>query len=140
MLDNSRSKVLAARALSWLLPFLVLSAAYLYAFPQAKFSTPASFCFMLCAGVIAAILLVPLLIRHLRERNILRAPGWFFVAAGAVLGIILIKTGTSRTEWNGFTLPTLSISLVGSRVSLPADYLEAIANKFSTAANFLSQR
>jgi hypothetical protein len=38
--------------------------------------------------------------------------GWLLVAAGAVLGLILIKTGTPRSEWTWFYLH-VAISLLG---------------------------
>jgi Flp pilus assembly protein TadD len=65
------------------------------------------------AGVIAAILLVPALFRLLRNGSILERAGWLIIAAGAVLGLILIKTGTPRTEWKWLYLHIV-ISLVGA--------------------------
>jgi hypothetical protein len=64
------------------------------------------------AGVVTAILLIPAMIRLLREGNFLARAGWLLVSAGAVLGIILIKTGTPRTEWKWLYLHIV-ISLVG---------------------------
>ena len=39
-------------------------------------------------------------LRLLRSGTFLSRVGWLFFAVGAVLGLILIKTGTPRTEWN----------------------------------------
>ncbi|MGA9710892.1 MAG: multiheme c-type cytochrome, partial [Candidatus Sulfotelmatobacter sp.] len=100
------------RILSWLLPFLVISAAYLYAFPQPTIFYAVVVLLHALAGVVAAILLIPMLIRLLRTGNFLARSGWLLVAAGAVLGIILIKTGTPRAEWNWLYLH-IAISLVG---------------------------
>ncbi|MFZ0276741.1 MAG: tetratricopeptide repeat protein [Candidatus Sulfotelmatobacter sp.] len=100
------------RTLSWLLPFLVISAAYLYAFPQPNIFYAVVVLLHALAGVIAAILLIPLLIRLLRDGSFLARAGWLLVAAGAILGIILIKTGTARAEWNWLYLHIL-ISLAG---------------------------
>jgi hypothetical protein len=57
-------------------------------------------------------LLVVALFRLLRDGNILSRAGWLLLAAGAILGVILIKTGTSRTEWKWLYLHIL-ISLFG---------------------------
>ena len=100
------------RTLSWLLPFLVISAAYLYAFPQPNIFYAIVVLLHAVAGVIAAILIIPLLIRLLRDGSFLARAGWLLVAAGATLGIILIKTGTARAEWNWLYLHIV-ISLVG---------------------------
>jgi Flp pilus assembly protein TadD len=49
-------------------------------------------------GVIAAILLISTLLRLLRSGSFTSRAGWLLVAAGAVPGLILIKTGTPRPE------------------------------------------
>ena len=110
--QNSSSKAPVGRTLSWLLPFLVISAAYLYAFPQPNIFYAIVVLLHAVAGVIAAILIIPLLIRLLRDGSFLARAGWLLVAAGATLGIILIKTGTARAEWNWLYLHIV-ISLVG---------------------------
>jgi Flp pilus assembly protein TadD len=110
--QNSSSKAQVGRTLSWLLPFLVISAAYLYAFPQPNIFYAVIVLLHALAGVIATILLIPLLIRLLRDGSFLARAGWLLVAAGAILGIILIKTGTARAEWNWLYLHIL-ISLAG---------------------------
>ncbi len=101
------------RTLSWLLPFLVISAAYLYAFPQPNIFYAVVVLLHALAGVITAILLIPALIRLLRGGSFLARAGWSLVSAGAILGIILIKTGTPRAEWNWLYLHIV-ISLVGA--------------------------
>jgi len=50
--------------------------------------------------VLAAILLIPKLLRQLRTGSWSVRSGWLLIAIGAILGLILIKTGTPRTEWN----------------------------------------
>ena len=100
MRENSPSHDFTGRALSWLLPFLLISAAYLYAFPQPTVFYAGVVLLHAFSGVVAAVLLVPALIRVLRNGSSLARAGWLLVAAGAVLGLILIKTGTPRTEWN----------------------------------------
>src|ERR1700727_3927402 len=113
MREDRTPQSLVRRALSWLLPFLVVSAAYLYTFPQANVFYAGRVLLHAVAGVIAAILLVPALFRLLRNGSILERAGWLIIAAGAVLGLILIKTGTPRTEWKWLYLHIV-ISLVGA--------------------------
>ena len=112
MRENSPSHDFTGRALSWLLPFLLISAAYLYAFPQPTIFYAGVVLLHVFSGLVAAILLVPALIRLLRNGSFLARAGWLLVAAGAVLGLILIKTGTARTEWTWLYLH-IEISLVG---------------------------
>jgi len=111
MREDRTPQSLVRRALSWLLPFLVVSAAYLYTFPQANVFYAGVVLLHALAGVIAAILLVPALFRLLRNGSILERAGWSIIAAGAVLGLILIKTGTPRAgKW---LYPHIVISLIG---------------------------
>ncbi|MGA9305683.1 MAG: tetratricopeptide repeat protein [Candidatus Sulfotelmatobacter sp.] len=110
--QNSSSKAPVGRVLSWLLPFLVISAAYLYAFPQPNIFYAVVVLLHALAGVVAAILLIPLLIRFMRDGSFLARAGWLLVATGAILGIVLIRTGTARAEWNWLYLHIV-ISLVG---------------------------
>jgi Flp pilus assembly protein TadD len=112
MRENLPSRGFGGRALSWLLPFLVISAAYLYTFPQPNIFYAGVVLLHAAAGVVTAILLVLALVRLLREGSFLARVGWLLVAAGAVLGIVLIKTGTPRTEWKWLYLHIV-ISLLG---------------------------
>ncbi|MGA8866109.1 MAG: multiheme c-type cytochrome, partial [Candidatus Sulfotelmatobacter sp.] len=96
----------------WLLAFLTLSAAYLYAFPQPNLFYAGVVLLHAAAGVIAAVLLVPLLLRKLRTASFSGRAGWLLIVAGAVLGLVLIKTGTPRAEWNWMYLHIV-ISLAG---------------------------
>lgn len=99
MTQNSPPRGFAGRALSWLIPFLVISAAYLYAFPQPNIFYAGVVLLHALAGVIAAILLIPALFRLLQTGSFVSRTGWFLLAVGAVFGLILIKTGTPRPEW-----------------------------------------
>ncbi len=100
------------RALSWLVPFLVVSAAYLYTFPQPNILYAAVVLLHALGGVLVAILLIPVFVRLMRTGSFSSRAGWLLIAAGAVLGLILIKTGTPRTEWNKLYLHII-ISLAG---------------------------
>ena len=131
MSDNSQSQALSRRALSWLLPFLALSAVYLYAFPQANIFYAVIVLLHAGSGVVAALLLIPFFLRHLRQQTFLARAGWIVFAASAILGIILIKTGTSRPEWKLF-FAHIVISLLAVAL-LAADYLTQRRDTFSTA-------
>ena len=111
MQETSPSPAFIERALSWLIPFLVITAAYLYTFPQPNLSYAAVVLLHALGGVIAAILLIPCMIRVLRRGSWLNRAAWFLLAIGAILGLVLIKTGTARTEWNKLYLHIV-ISLV----------------------------
>src|SRR5712671_5446737 len=100
------------RALSWLVLFLFLSAVYLYSFPQSNIFYAGVVLLHAAGGVLAAILLIPTLFRILRTGSWTSRVGWLLIAAGAILGLILIKTGTPRTEWNKLYLHIV-ISLAG---------------------------
>ena len=112
---------IAGRLLSWLVAFLAISAAYLYAFPQANLFYAGVVLLHAAGGVLAAVLLVPALIRVLRNGSFPARAGWLLIAAGAVVGLILVKTGTPRGEWNKLYLHIL-ISLAGVSLLL-ADWL-----------------
>src|SRR5712671_2474232 len=112
MRDNSSPEGFVGRALPWLLTFLVISAAYLYTFPQANIFYAVVVLLHAVAGIIAAILLVPWLFRLLRNGSLLAGAGWMLISAGTILGLILLKTGTPRTEWRSLYLHIV-LSLVG---------------------------
>ena len=110
--DTPASGGFVGRALRWLVPFLVISAGYLYAFPQPNIIYAGVVLLHAGGGLLAAILLIPAIIRLLRTGSLSSRAGWLLFAVGAVLGLILIKTGTSRTEWNKLYLHIV-ISLAG---------------------------
>src|SRR5579862_3162977 len=116
MQEMPASGGITVRFLTWLVVFLTISAVYLYAFPQPNIEY---------AGVVLLHafggLLVPALIRLLRSGTFFTRFGWLLIAAGAVLGLILIKTGTPRSEWNKLYIHMV-ISLAGVGL-LAADWL-----------------
>jgi tetratricopeptide (TPR) repeat protein len=112
MRENPPSESFAGRALSWLLPFLVISAAYLYIFPQPTIFYAGVVLLHALGGVVALIPLIFTLLRNFRTGSMLARVGWLLIAAGAILGLILIKTGTPRTEWKWLYLH-IAISLAG---------------------------
>src|SRR4051794_27988773 len=112
--------LIGRRALPWLLAFLFVSAVYLYAFPQANvFYAGVVLCHVL-VGVVASIYLFVLLLRLFRESSLLARFGWILIAASALLGLALIKLGTSRDEWNWLYLH-IGLATVGS-IILFADW------------------
>src|SRR6202795_3271164 len=118
MRDNSSSYGFWGRALPWLLTFLVISAVYLYTLPQANVFYAGIVLLHALTGVLTAILLVPAIFRFLRNGSFLARTGWTLVAAGAVLGLILIKIGTPRSEWRWLYLHILvSLISVGFLIS-----------------------
>ena len=112
MREMPKSGGLVGRALSWLVPFLVLSAAYLYTLPQPNILYAGVVLLHALGGVLVAILLVPVFVRLMRTGSFSSRLGWLLIAAGAILGLILIKTGTPRTEWNKLYLHII-VSLAG---------------------------
>jgi Flp pilus assembly protein TadD len=102
------------RALAGLLIFLFFSAIYLYAFPQPNVFYAVVVLLHAGAGVIASVLLAVFFFRLLRNGNIVSGLGWIFVTAGAILGLVLIRIGTPRYEWNWLYLHiVLSVAGVG---------------------------
>jgi Flp pilus assembly protein TadD len=112
MRDHSSLDGFVGRALPGLLAFLAISAAYLYTFPQANVFYAAVVLLHALAGLVTAILLIPALFRLLRKGSFLARAGWMLIAASAVLGLILIKTGTPRTEWRWLYLHIV-LSVIG---------------------------
>src|ERR1700704_4160915 len=78
---------------------LLFSAAYLYPFPQANVLYPAVVLIHAFVGVVATVLLVFLLLPLLREGNFVWNAGWLLLMAGAVLGLVLLRTGTPHSEF-----------------------------------------
>src|SRR5580704_13128856 len=73
---------------------LIVSAAYLYAYPSATIFFGIVVLFHVATGIVFALLLAFTLFRLLRDGTLLERFGWVLLAAGAVLGILLIKIGT----------------------------------------------
>src|SRR5439155_8412916 len=104
--------MMGIRALSWLLAFLFLSAVYLYAFPQTNVFYAAVVLLHVLVGVLLSIYLLVFLFRLLRDGSWVARLGWLLVAGSAVLGIVLIKIGALRAEWNWLYLH-IALALAG---------------------------
>ena len=96
----------------WLVTFLLMSAAYLYTLPQANVFYAVIVLLHALSGVVTAILLVPAIFRLVRNGSLPARAGWTLVSTGAVLGVILIRIGTPRSEWRWLYLHIL-VSLIG---------------------------
>ncbi len=101
---------------------LLVSAAYLYAFPQPNIIYVVAVLVHTLVGVFAVALLAVCLPRMLRSANIYGRGGWSLITAASILGVLLIKVGTSRAEWKWlyahivFALLGVSL-LLGNRMS-----------------------
>jgi tetratricopeptide (TPR) repeat protein len=111
----SRTDSTTYRALSGLVVFLAISAAYLYTFPQPNVFYAGVVLLHVLTGVAATLLMVPMLWRFLRNGSIAARLGWVLVLGGAVLGVVLIKTGTPRAEWSWLYLHIV-VSLAGGGI------------------------
>ncbi len=101
------------RALSLLIGFLVVSAIYLYAFPQANVFYAGVVLLHVVAGVIASVLLLVWLLRSWRQGEPLVRAGIVFLFLGAIPGLVLIYTGALRSNWN-IVYVHLGLSFVGA--------------------------
>jgi Flp pilus assembly protein TadD len=82
------------RWLSRILVALGLSAVYLYGYPSATIYYFVLDLFHVAFGIVLTIFLLFYLFRLLRQESVLARLGWLSLAAGALLGIVLIKIGT----------------------------------------------
>jgi Flp pilus assembly protein TadD len=86
------------KALRGLFYILVASAAYLYPFPQANLVYPVVVVLHVLAGV-AGVAAGAVFWRVLWQGGVFRKLGCILLAAGAVLGLLLIYTGTAHSEF-----------------------------------------
>ncbi len=114
---TKEAKSRTGRFLPGLFGFLLISAGYLYAFPQANVLYAGVVFLHAVVGVVAGLWLAVCLVRIFRESTRLSRTGWLLLLGGAVLGAVLIKTGTSRTEWNWVYLH-IAVSLAGAGILL----------------------
>src|SRR5277367_3722474 len=132
---DQTSTTFSPRLLSWLLIFLTLSAGYLFAFPQPTILYAGIVILHVLAGILVTVLLFVSLLRWLRSGGFLARAGWLLTAGGALMGIILIKTGTARPELRWLYIH-IGVSLVGVGL-LAAEWLGRrgwLAGGFGSAA------
>ena len=88
------------RLLAPMLAFLFLSAIYLYAFPQANVLYAGVVLAHAFVGLWASIYLLVLLFGYLRTGSWMARLGWLLVVGSAVFGIVLLKLGALRADYN----------------------------------------
>src|SRR5579864_5593357 len=88
------------RWLSRGLVLLTLSAAYLYGFPSATITYAVVDLLHVAVGVLVFLLLLVFLVPLVWNGTVLARVGWILLAAGTLLGIVLIKIGTPHHLWN----------------------------------------
>ncbi len=98
-----------------LLIFLFISAGYLYTFPQPNVFYAAVVLLHAVVGVLAALLLVIFLSPLLRDKSTVSQLGWVLLAGGAAFGLVLVRTGTARPEWN-LLYAHILLSVVGAGI------------------------
>src|SRR5260370_15672551 len=76
-----------------LLLLLTLSAIYLYAYPTATILYAGGVLLHAGGGILLAILLIPILRQVFRDCSLEIPFGWLLIAAGTLLGLVLIKIG-----------------------------------------------
>jgi Tfp pilus assembly protein PilF len=96
----------------WLIYVLVASSAYLYPFPQTNLIYPAVVVIHMLAGIVATIVGAALLSRLLRHGTIIWKTGWLLLAGGTVLGLLLLYTGSSRSEFK-WLYAHIALSMLG---------------------------
>ncbi|HEX4545619.1 MAG TPA: multiheme c-type cytochrome, partial [Candidatus Acidoferrum sp.] len=82
------------RWLAGALVALAVSAAYLYGYPSATISYALLVLFHIAAGIVFTVLLLLSALRLLPKETSLARLGWILLAAGGLLGTVLIKIGT----------------------------------------------
>jgi len=88
---------MSSRLNLWLgrgLMFLALTAAYLYGFPAPTLFYESFVLFHVVVGVVFALFLLWFVFSRLGSVPMLARLGWVFLAAGGILGLILIRIGT----------------------------------------------
>jgi Flp pilus assembly protein TadD len=87
----------------WLFRGLLLlaaSAAYLYGFPFATLTYAVVDLLHVGIGILIFLLLLVFLVPLIWNGTVLARVGWILLAAGTLLGIVLIKIGTPHYLWN----------------------------------------
>ena len=116
-----------------LLFLLAVSAAYLYPFPQANFVYPAVVVVHTLGGIVATVAGAWVLVRLLRQGSWAWKSGWLLLGAGAVLGLVLVWTGTARSEFRW--LYAHIIFCMAGVGCLMAEWLGRRARSFAQNAN-----
>lgn len=87
----------------WFFPglaLLALSAVYLYGFPSATLTYAVVDLLHVAIGILVFLLLLVFLVPLIWNGTVLARIAWILLAAGTLLGIVLIKIGTPHYLWN----------------------------------------
>src|SRR5271168_5268105 len=84
---------------TFLLYFLFLSAAYLFAWPHATLVYEGTVLLHLLVGALFLVLGIPFLWRRIAAGDFSGRVGWLLIAAGGVLGVVLAITGAPRSRF-----------------------------------------
>jgi len=115
----SSARLSGNRALALLIGFLAVSAAYLYAFPQANVFYAGVVLLHAIAGVVASVWLLVWLVRRRRQSEPLLRAGMAFLFLGAIPGLALIYTGALRSDWT-LVYVHLALSFLGAGLIVAA--------------------
>ncbi|HZR33539.1 MAG TPA: tetratricopeptide repeat protein [Terriglobales bacterium] len=88
------------KLLTVLLALLFCSAVYLFAWPQPNIFYAGVVVLHVVVGLLTSIVLAITVWRKLRQETAIARLGWALLVAGAALGLVLIYTGTPRSDWN----------------------------------------
>ena len=102
----------AKRWLSRMLVALTLSAVYLYGYPSATLPYFVVDLLHVAVGIAVAVLLFLFAVPLLRGQSFLVRLGWVCLAAGTVLGVILIKIGTPL-KWKNWLYAHIALCVLG---------------------------
>src|SRR5262249_20178512 len=91
--------VLRRPKLAVLVVILFVSSLYLYLFPAPNLAYVGVVLLHAGLGIVAAGFLMPRVYAIVREKSFLSDPGWLVLAAGAMLGVVLLFIGTVRAHW-----------------------------------------
>src|SRR6267154_3405513 len=91
-----------------LLFLLTLSAIYLYAYPTATIMYGGGVLLHTGAGILLAVLLIPILRQVFRDCPLEIRFGWLLIAAGTLLGLVLIKIGDRKSTRLNSSHPSIS--------------------------------
>jgi Flp pilus assembly protein TadD len=111
------------RWLSRFLILLALTAAYLYGFPSATITYAVVDLLHVAAGVLVFLLLLAFLVPFLWSASNLARLGWILLAAGTLLGLVLIKIGTPHRLWD-LLYTHIALCVVGTLLLL-TDWLRS---------------
>jgi tetratricopeptide (TPR) repeat protein len=92
-------RALPGPKLSLLVLALFVSAAYLYAFPQANLIYPVVVLLHAFGGVLAMLFVLPWLVRNFRQQSWAARLAWLALLGSGVPGLVLLKIGTRYSHY-----------------------------------------